>query len=240
MAAGFPDPQEAIGISVLIQCWSLLCVVVALLLVERVGRKPLLLVGVSAMALGHLVLALFFLKGTVGPIVPAVLILTTGMSNISISPMAWVILAEIFPTRIRGKGMAVATFCLFLASFGVTQLFPVADDYFKSHYGNPSGVFLLFAIICAVGGGLDGVDGARDQGQDPGGDRQLLAPQRQGAWRTHRVIPLGLEYTSNDHDSQCLDWALEEDVGEPEAFEYLANHCTDAGRDGTSGGELQS
>ena len=151
MAAGFPDPQEAIGISVLIQCWSLLCVVVALLLVERVGRKPLLLVGVSAMALGHLVLALFFLKGTVGPIVPAVLILTTGMSNISISPMAWVILAEIFPTRLRGKGMAVATFCLFLASFGVTQLFPVADDYFKSHYGNPSGVFLLFAIICAVG-----------------------------------------------------------------------------------------
>ena len=151
MAAGFPDPKEAIGISVLIQCWSLLCVVIALVLVERVGRKPLLLVGISAMLLGHLVLALFFFKGITGPVVPAVLILTTGMSNISISPLAWVILAEIFPTRIRSKGMAVATFCLFLASFATAQLFPVADDYFKSHYGNPSAVFLSFAIICAVG-----------------------------------------------------------------------------------------
>ena len=74
-----------------------------------------------------------------------------GEGNISISPLAWVILAEIFPTRIRSNGMAVATFCLFFASFAVTQLFPVADDYFKSRYGNPAGVFLLFAIICAVG-----------------------------------------------------------------------------------------
>jgi MFS family permease len=151
MAAGFPNPKDAIGISVLIQCWSLLCVVVALVLVERVGRKPLLLAGVSAMALGHLVLALLFLKSIQGPVVPAVLILTAGMSNISISPLAWVILAEIFPTRIRSKGMAVATFCLFLASFAVTQLFPVADNYFRSRYGNPSGVFVLLAIICAAG-----------------------------------------------------------------------------------------
>jgi sugar porter (SP) family MFS transporter len=151
MAAGFPDPKKAIGISVLIQCWSLLCVVVALVLVERVGRKPLLLVGMTAMCAGHLALALLFVKSITGPVVPSVLILTTGMSNISISPLAWVILAEIFPTRIRGKGMAVATFCLFLASFAVTQLFPVADDYFKNRYGEPSGVFLLLAIICAAG-----------------------------------------------------------------------------------------
>jgi MFS family permease len=136
---------------VLIQCWSLICVTVPFLLVEKVGRKPLLLVGVSAMALGHLALAFLFLKAIVGPIVPLVLILTTGMSNVSISPLGWVVLSEIFPTRIRSKGMAVATFALFSASFAVTQLFPVADAYFRGRYGNPAGLFLSLAVICAVG-----------------------------------------------------------------------------------------
>src|SRR5438132_5816600 len=149
--AGFASAPDAIGLTVLLFVWSLICVVIVLWLVERVGRRPLLLVGLAGMAAGHFALSLSFHYGMKGIFVPVLLMLTTGMSNISISQLAWVVLAEIFPTRIRGRAMSLATFVLFLSSFANNQFFPSLKAYSEEHFGSPSAVFLVFGAVCSLG-----------------------------------------------------------------------------------------
>jgi len=149
--AGFARAPDAIGLTVLLFVWSLICVVIVLWLVWGVGRRPLLLVGLAGMAAGHFALSLSFHYGMKGIFVPVLLMLTTGMSNISISPLAWVVLAEIFPTRIRGRAMSLATFVLFLSSFANNQFFPSLKAYSEEHFGSPSAVFLVFGAVCSLG-----------------------------------------------------------------------------------------
>ena len=57
-------------------------------------------------------------------------------------------LSEIFPNRIRGVAMSIATTAMFTASYITTNLFPAILDYFKTAFGNPGGTFLIFAGIC--------------------------------------------------------------------------------------------
>ena len=149
--AGFAEPEDAIFVPVLMFSWSLVCVFIVLFLVERVGRRPLLLWGVAAMAVGHLVLAYCFHNAVEGVPIAITLILTVGMSNMSISPLAWVVLAEIFPTRIRGRAMGIATFVLYLSMYLTNRYFPPVQEYFESNYGSPSGMFIGLAVICIAG-----------------------------------------------------------------------------------------
>ena len=69
----------------------------------------------------------------------------------SVGPVTWVILSEIFPTRIRGRAMAMATICLWLANYVVSQTFPMMDDdpwlVARFHHGFP---FWLYAAFCLV------------------------------------------------------------------------------------------
>ena len=64
----------------------------------------------------------------------------------SLAPVTWVVLSEIFPNRIRGSAMAVATVALWLASFLLTYTFPLLNDAFGA-----SGTFWLYGIICIYG-----------------------------------------------------------------------------------------
>jgi len=70
---------------------------------------------------------------------------------ISVGPVVWVILSEIFPTKIRGRAMAIATFCLWIANFVVSQTFPIIDEHpvlvEKFNHGFP---FWLYAGFCVV------------------------------------------------------------------------------------------
>jgi SP family xylose:H+ symportor-like MFS transporter len=70
---------------------------------------------------------------------------------LSVGPVTWVILSEIFPTRIRGRAMAIATVCLWLADFAVTQTFPMMDENAwlvgVFHRAFP---FLIYAFFCVV------------------------------------------------------------------------------------------
>ncbi len=86
--AGFTDTPDSIKATIFIYVWSMVCVVIVMLLVERVGRRPMLLWGMSGMVGGHLVLAYCFHRELTGIIVPIVVTLTIGMSNLSISPLA--------------------------------------------------------------------------------------------------------------------------------------------------------
>ena len=69
----------------------------------------------------------------------------------SVGPVTWVILSEIFPTQIRGRAMGLATICLWLANYVVSQTFPMMNDdpwlLARFHHGFP---FWVYAAFCAV------------------------------------------------------------------------------------------
>lgn len=105
---------------------------VAIRFIDRAGRKPLLLVGAAGMALSLAVLGLTSLLlpepsgvGPVGIITLACLALFIAAFAVSWGPIVWVMLGEIFPLKIRGSAMAVATVLLWGANFVVSLSFPV-------------------------------------------------------------------------------------------------------------------
>ena len=69
----------------------------------------------------------------------------------SVGPVTWVILSEIFPMQIRGRAMGIATGCLWLANYVVSQTFPMMNDnpwlLARFHHGFP---FWVYAVFCAM------------------------------------------------------------------------------------------
>jgi sugar porter (SP) family MFS transporter len=105
---------------------------VAIRFIDRVGRKPLLLLGAAGMALSLAILGLTSLLlpepsgvGLVGIITLACLALFIAAFAVSWGPIVWVMLGEIFPLKVRGSAMAVATVLLWAANFVVSLSFPI-------------------------------------------------------------------------------------------------------------------
>lgn len=119
---------------------------VAIRYVDRVGRKPLLLGGALVMALSLTILGLasllFSQSGAVAWITVACLTLYIAGFATSWGPIVWVMLAEIFPLKVRGAMMAVGTVVLWGANFVVSLTFPVLLDWW-----GPGPVFLGYAVI---------------------------------------------------------------------------------------------
>ena len=147
-SAGFNTASDAIWQAIPLNIWNIICTAVAFWLVDRTGRKPLLLAGSAAMALGLALMALCFRFGWSGYWVVVVMFLCVGAFVSSLAPLAWLIMAEIFPNRIRGKAMSVAGVALWVAFFSGSQFFPTMIAYSKDRFGSPAGVFWLFAGVC--------------------------------------------------------------------------------------------
>jgi len=135
-AVGFTE-NDALLINVVSGALSIAAVVVALLLVDRIGRKPLLLVGSIGMAisLGTLVVAFanattaadgsLTLEGIYGPMALVAANVYVIFFNASWGPVMWVMLGEMFPNQIRGTGLAVSGLSQWGSNFVITISFPI-------------------------------------------------------------------------------------------------------------------
>ena len=128
--------------------------IIAIWTVDRLGRKPLMIIGASGMAISLLAMGgaafyqktdmwiLFFMLGYIA------------CFALSVGPVTWVILSEIFPTRIRGRAMAVAAVFLWTANFVVTQTFTMMDESQwlteKFHHGFPFWLYGALSVVLAV------------------------------------------------------------------------------------------
>jgi MFS family permease len=119
-------------------------------LVDRIGRRPLLLVGLGAMMLGQIATGLAFQRELTGPLVVVILLFAIGSQFISVAPLAWLIMSEMFPTNLRSKGMAVASLTLWVAYFVGLQLSPIMRGCFLEMSGTIAGVFYSFARVCLI------------------------------------------------------------------------------------------
>ncbi len=145
--AGFLTASDAIFQNVFVSIWNVVCTVVAMLAVDRLGRRPLLLVGTAGMALGLALMGAFFYYHITGRYVVMTVFISVGAYLVSLAPLAWLIMSEIFPNRLRGKAMGVASVCVWVASFLTTILFPPMVAYFEKVFGTPAMAFWIFAAI---------------------------------------------------------------------------------------------
>jgi sugar porter (SP) family MFS transporter len=148
MEAGVTNAPDAILNSVYVTSWITLCTVISFWLIARFGRRPILIIGPIGMALGEITMFCKFTYDLPPWATLTGMFLATGAFTLTLAPLSWVVLSEIFPNRIRGVAMSIATTAMFTASYITTNLFPAILDYFKNAFGNPGGTFLIFAGIC--------------------------------------------------------------------------------------------
>ncbi len=119
---------------------------VALGVVDRGGRRPLLLLGSAGLALIYTAMGFCYFGGVKGLPMLLLVLAAIGCYAMSLAPVAWVVISEIFPNRIRGAAMAVAVSSLWIACFILTYTFPILNAKFGS-----AGTFWLYAGICVAG-----------------------------------------------------------------------------------------
>lgn len=119
---------------------------VAMSTVDRWGRKKLMLFGALGLALTYLLLGGAFYFQLKGVAVLSLVVLAIAIYAMSLAPITWVILSEIFPNRVRGAAMALATFALWIACFILTYTFPLLNKSFGA-----AGTFWVYGLICVLG-----------------------------------------------------------------------------------------
>ena len=144
--AGLSSASAAILASVGVGVVNVVLIVVAMQLIDRVGRRPLLLVSLAGMALSLFVLGLAFslpqLSGSLGWIAVSSLMVYVGSFAVGLGPVFWLMLSEIYPLRIRGRAMSVGTVANWSANFIVALSFLTLTQVL----GKPA-TFWLYGVV---------------------------------------------------------------------------------------------
>jgi SP family xylose:H+ symportor-like MFS transporter len=133
---------------------NLIFTVIAIISVDKWGRKPLQIMGALGMAFSMIALGLSFYFENIG-ILSLVFMLTYVASfAMSCGPVTWVLLSEIFPNQIRGKAMALAVAMQWIANYLVSWTFPMLDDSSfltqHFHHGFAYWIYGLMGILAAL------------------------------------------------------------------------------------------
>ena len=125
---------------------NLIFTFVAIHTVDRSGRRILMLIGAGGLAGIYAVLGLGYFLNSTGVHMLILVVTALACYAMSLAPITWVLIAEIFPNRIRGAAMSVAVFSLWLACMALTLTFPYLKKGMGAH-----GAFWLYGGICIVG-----------------------------------------------------------------------------------------
>jgi sugar porter (SP) family MFS transporter len=125
---------------------NLVFTLIALTFVDKAGRRPLMLIGCAGVGASHFLIGLAYKLHLGGLPVLLFTLCTIGCYAMSLAPITWVLISEIFPNRIRGLAVSLAVSALWLSSFFLTLTFPLI-----SHTLGSAGTFWLYSAICVVG-----------------------------------------------------------------------------------------
>lgn len=151
-AAGFAGAEEATGVSLVLGFFKLVMTGVAVATVDSWGRRPLLLYGVSGIVLSLLLLGTAQLGSL--PLPPELLawanlgalLLYVGCYQLSFGPISWLLCGEVFPLKVRGQAIALATLTNFGSNFLVSLLLPSVQE----NFGQAATYFTFAAIGVAA------------------------------------------------------------------------------------------
>ncbi|UPK67210.1 sugar porter family MFS transporter [Chitinophaga filiformis] len=122
---------------------NLVFTILAMLLVDKLGRKPLMLIGAGGLTILYIVVVRMLASGSEQ--VSWYLLAAIGTYAMSLAPVTWVLIAEIFPNKIRSAATSFAVLCLWAAYFILVFTFPILFDRLKDS------TFYIYAGICLLG-----------------------------------------------------------------------------------------
>jgi MFS family permease len=141
--AGF-GLSEALGGQVIIGIINMSFTILAILTIDKFGRKPLLVTGTTGMLVSLTAIGLLFaLKMAEGLLLLSFILVFIACFAFSLGPVVWVILSEIYPTSIRGRTMSIATLGVWIGTATIGQTIPISLE----HLG-PALTFGIFALFC--------------------------------------------------------------------------------------------
>ncbi len=148
------DTNASLFQTVIVGAVNLIFTVVAIVTVDRFGRKPLQIIGALVMAVAMLALGGAFALQVKGTAALLCMLLYIAGFAVSWGPVTWVLLSEIFPNQIRSKAMAVAVAAQWIANFLVSCTFPVLNDnpYLVNnfHHGFAYWIYGVMSILAAL------------------------------------------------------------------------------------------
>lgn len=127
-------------------CVNLIFTFIGMFTVDKLGRRALMLLGAGGLAGIYAILGTMYFFHIQG--LPLLIMVVSAIAcyAMSLAPVTWVVLSEIFPNRMRGTAMSIATFSLWAACFILTYTFPLLNQLLKA-----SGTFWLYGCICVLG-----------------------------------------------------------------------------------------
>lgn len=129
--------------TVLVGLVNMLTTVLAVFIIDRVGRKKLIYFGVSSMILCLIAIGIIFAAGAGGVLLLVFFLLYIFSQAISISAVVFVLLSEMYPNRVRGIAMSIAGLALWVGTYLIGQFTPWCMTNLT-----PAGTFFLFAVMC--------------------------------------------------------------------------------------------
>lgn len=146
--AGYQAAQTALFATILVGAVNVLVTIISLWLIDRIGRRPLLIAGLIGMAASLAVLGISFIGHGESSGLTAVvaLLIFVAFFAVSLGPVAWLIISEVYPLGIRGRAMGIATFSNWVCNYFVSLTFLTLIQVLGT-----TGTFWLYAIICFLG-----------------------------------------------------------------------------------------
>ena len=123
---------------------NLFFTLLAMGLVDKLGRRPLMLFGAGALAVLYIIIAQMLAAQSAS--VGSFLLAAIGSYAISLAPVTWVLISEIFPNKVRSAAISIAVVCLWAAYFILTFTFPVLAKQIGMH-----NTFYIYSVICVIG-----------------------------------------------------------------------------------------
>ena len=140
--------DDAIKQLVIANAVNIVMTVVALLVLDRLGRRPVLLYGLIGMCVGMASWGCAFHFGAPGKVIFVTFLIALCSYLVSLAPLGWLIMSEVFPAKLRAKGMAVAGITLWLATFSSVYLLNPFLIWTADRFGSPGPAFWVFSVIC--------------------------------------------------------------------------------------------
>jgi SP family arabinose:H+ symporter-like MFS transporter len=139
------NANAAFNASVWIGLVNLLATFIAILIVDKAGRKPLLLLGNAIQVVALVTVGFIYSHNPHSPALLWFVILYTAAFAMAMGPLPWIVCSEIFPAKLRGRAMSVSTFCIWTGCLIVAQTFP----YLLKHIGSARTFWIYGA--CSAG-----------------------------------------------------------------------------------------
>jgi len=142
--------KDSFGASAIIGLVNLLFTLVAMAFVDKAGRRPLLLVGLAAQVVALGAVGWMFHSSVQGLGLLIAILAFIAFFAMALGPLPWILCSEIFPTKVRGRAMSVATFTIWTTCYIVAQTFPMLNDNPSVGPAKTFWIYATFSLLALV------------------------------------------------------------------------------------------